>query len=168
MRSLKLDFLHPYPSLGWPAWLLLAAGLALAGGALWQDRQLELSIAAETAEQQRLAPAYKPQKPRIIPGMAVETTQLARDQLALPWNTLFTRLEKVQSKNIALVSLEADGRKTDATLTAEARTLADMLAYVEVLKKEAGFHSVTLSQHALQEEDRELPYRFVLRIRWRN
>lgn len=166
MRSLKLDFLHPISRPGWPAWLLLAAGLALAGWTLWHERQLDQALAAETARQVGVAPA--PGRFARTPAAKGQTGTLsAAEQLALPWSELFAKLEKVQSKRIALLALEADGRRTEATLTAEARDLKDMLAYIDSLKNEAGFSSVTLSSHVLREEDPELPYRFVLRLGWR-
>jgi Tfp pilus assembly protein PilN len=167
MRSLRLDFLHPHARPGWPAWLLLAVGLAVAGWVLWQERHLDQAIAAESARQIRLAPALARILARTPAGGAQTDTLSANEQLALPWSDLFSRLEKVQSKRIALLALEADGRKAEATLTAEARSLKDMLAYIESLRQEAGFSAVTLSSHMLREEDPELPYRFVLRLRWR-
>jgi hypothetical protein len=168
MRSLKLDFLHPHPGVGWPAWLLLATGLALAGWAAWQDRELDRAIAMETATQQRLDAVPKPLRAaqtRVGQTGAVP----AGEQLALPWTALFTRLEKVRVKKpVALIALEADGRRAEATLTAEAKSLNDMLAYLEALERDAGFRSVALASHVLREEDPQLPYRFVLRLGWRN
>lgn len=86
----------------------------------------------------------------------------------MPWGELFVRLETNQSKGIALVALEADARKAEATLTVEARTAKDMLAWIEQLKGKAGFASVTLASHALQESDPQQPIRFVLRLVWRS
>lgn len=169
MRHLKLDFLHPAPGPGWLSWLLLASGLVLAVWSIWHGGRLDRAIAVESAEQLRLNAASRSERAGRIsaapgkPGM-VPTGEL----LALPWNALFARLEKVQSGKVALLSLEADGRKTEATLTAESKTLNDMLAYIEALKREGGFKSVTLSSHVLQEEDAQLPYRFVLRLGWRS
>jgi Tfp pilus assembly protein PilN len=169
MRALKLDFLHPHPRPGWPAWLMLAAGLALAGWTAWHDGQLDRAIAAQLAEQSRLnATPRLARAARVASAPGQAGTVQADEQLSLPWNALLSRLEKVQSRQVALLSLEADGRKTEATLTAEARSLNDMLAYIETLKRDAGFRSVTLSSHVLREEDPQLPYRFVLRLGWRN
>jgi hypothetical protein len=169
MRLLKLDFLHPYPGTGWPAWLLLAAGLALSAWVGWHDRQLDQAISAESAKKPRQASSTMFRKAGSMPVAAGQAeTQSASEQLALSWNGLFAGLEKVQSRHIALLALEADGRKPEATLTAEARTLGDMLAYIDKLESEAGFRSVTLSSHVLQEEDPQHPYRFVLRLGWRH
>lgn len=168
MRSVKLDFLHPQPKAGLLAWLLLVAGLVLAGWTVWQDTQMNHKITAETVEQQKLGKTA-------MAGNAARTgaasnrsgEPMVGEQLSLPWSELFVKLESVKSKDIALVSLEADGRKTEALLTAEARNFDAMLAWIESLKNQAGFRTVTLSSHALKEEDPQQPYRFVLRLGWR-
>lgn len=169
MRSLTLDFLHPRPRTHWLSWLLLTLGIVLSIWTGWQNRQLDLALQKETARETRLRP-----ESRIRPSVRQDDSRenaealSARNQLALPWDRFFAGLERVQSRRIALISLEADGRKTEASLTAEAKNLRDMLAYIEKLKKEAGFKSVVLASHQLQEEDPQLPVRFVLRLRWRN
>lgn len=169
MRSLKLDFLHPQRGPGWVSWLLLAAGFVLVVWSIWHGGRLDRAIAVESAEQLRLNAASRSERAGRISSAPGKPGMLPTGELlALPWNALFARLEKVQSKKIALLALEADGRKTEATLTAEAKTLNDMLAYIEALKREGGFKSVTLSSHTLQEEDEQLPYRFVLRLGWRS
>jgi len=167
MQSLKLDFLHPFPRPHWAAWALLAAGLGLATWVGWQDRQ------AQHALDEAVAAAPKPianaaRRPASATASEEQTVALqAREQLAVPWGELFVRLETNQPKGIALVALEADARKAEATLTAEARTAKDMLAWIEQLKGKAGFASVTLASHALQESDPQQPLRFVLRLGWK-
>ena len=168
MRTLRLDFLHPFPRPHWAGWLLLAAGLGLAVWVGWQGRQ------AQGALDEAVAAAPKPvaaaaRRPASATASEEQTAALqSREQLAMPWGELFVHLEKNLPKNIALVALEADARKPEATLTAEARTAKDMLAWIERLKGEAGFASVTLVSHALQESDPQQPLRFVLRLVWRS
>ena len=168
MRTLRLDFLHPFPRTHWAGWLLLAAGLGLTTWAGWQARQAQAALDAAVAA----APQPVVAVPRrSAPATASEeqtAARQAREQLAVPWGELFVRLETHLPKRIALVALEADARKPEATLTAEARTAKDMLAWVEQLKGEAGFASVTLVSHALQEGDPQHPLRFVLRLVWRS
>lgn len=168
MRTLRLDFLHPFPRPHWAGWLLLAAGLGLAVWVGWQGRlaQTALDEARAAAPQPVAATARRP-----LPAGAGEAQTAARqsgEQLATPWGGLFVRLETTLPKGIALIALEADARKPEASLTAEARTAKDMLAWIEQLKDEAGFASVTLASHALQESDPQQPLRFVLRLAWRN
>jgi len=166
MQSLKLDFLHPFPRPHWAAWALLAAGLGLATWVGWKDRQTQhaLDVAVATAPTPVADAARRPASARA--GEEQTVALQAREELAMPWGELFVRLETNPSKGIALVALEADARKAEATLTAEARTAKDMLAWIEQLKGKAGFASVTLASHALQESDPQQPIRFVLRLVW--
>jgi len=167
MRSLRLDFLHPFPRPHAIAWLLLAAGLGLSVWVGWKDQQVGRALAAASAA----APAPKtlPAARRAAAPTGTEpgAAESSRAQLSTPWGDLFIRLESHRPRQIALLALEADARKPEATLTAEARNAKDMLAWIEQLKDEAGFRSVTLASHAVQEGDAQRPIRFVLRLAWR-
>ena len=167
MRTLRLDFLHPLPRPHWAGWLLLAVGLGLAGWTGWQGRQLQAALDDAVAAAPRQAAGTTRRPARATAGEEQTAARAAREQLALRWGDLLVRLETSRPKNIALVALEADARKPEATVTAEARTAKDMLSYIEKLKGEAAFASVTLASHALQEGDAQQPLRFVLRVVWR-
>lgn len=167
---LKLDFEHPAPRPHWTAWLLLAAGLAAAAWTGWQARQAQAAFERAVAEAPHATQAPAPRRATATAAAVADDTaaRSAREQLATPWSELFMRLEGNLPKRIALVALEVDARKSEAILTAEARDAKDMLAYVEQLKDEAGFATVTLASHALQETDPQRPLRFVLRLGWRS
>jgi len=167
MRSLKLDLLHPLPRPHWAAWLLLAAGLGLAAWVGWQGQQVQRALDEAVAAAPKATGVVARRQDRAKAGEDQTAARQARQQLAVPWGDLFVRLEMNRPKRIALVALEADARKPEATLTAEARSVKDMLAWIELLKGEAGFASVTLASHAVQEEDPQRPLRFVLRLVWR-
>jgi hypothetical protein len=165
VQRLRLDFLHPQPRPHWLGWVLLAAGIALAAWTGWQGRAAQHALAAAVAAQPKVAAPAARAPARA--GAAQGVADTAREQLAVPWNDLFVRLESHRSPRVALLALEADARKAEATLTAEARNAKDMLAYIDQLKAEAGFASVTLASHVLQESNPQQPLRFVLRLAWR-
>jgi Tfp pilus assembly protein PilN len=167
MRSLRLDFLHPLPRPHWAGWLLLATGVALALWVGWQDRQVGVALAEALAAAPPEARTTARRATRAAPGEQREAVESARAQLQVPWSDLFVRLEANRPKRIALVALEADARKTEATVTAEAKNARDMLAWIDELKDKAGFASVTLASHTLREDDPQQPIRFVLRVVWR-
>lgn len=168
MAALKLDFLHPLPRPHWLGWLLLLAGIGAAAWTAWHNRQLDAALADESARASRLQmPGPTPRQARRTATPESTEVLSAREQLTLPWSRLLAGLEAAQSKRIALLALDADGRKPDATLTAEARNLRDMLAYMETLKQRGGFNSVVLASHQLRDEDPQKPVHFVLRLRWR-
>lgn len=164
---LKLDFEHPAPRPHWTAWLLLAAGLAAAAWTGWQAWRAQEAFDRAVAEAPHAAQVPAPRRATAAARTDDTAARSAREQLATPWSELFMRLEGNLPKRIALVTLEADTRKLEATLTAEARNAKDMLAYVEQLKDEAGFTTVTLASHALQEADPQQPLRFIVRLGWK-
>jgi hypothetical protein len=168
MRSLRLDFLHPLPRPHWAGWLLLAAGIAMAVWVGWQDRQVGTALAEALAAAPPETKTAARRTTRVAPGEQQQAAESAQAQLLVPWGDLFVRLEANRPKRIALVALEADARKTEATLTAEAKNARDMLAWIDELKDKAGFASVTLASHTVREDDPQQPIRFVLRLVWRS
>jgi hypothetical protein len=168
MQKPELDFLRETPRLPVAAWVLLAAGIALAATAAWRYLKTEQSLAGERAIAASLEaerPAKKPLRSAMLTQAAAGTAD--RAQLDLPWDTLFGRLEQSRPDGIALLSLEADGRKREASLTAEARRPGIMLDYVERLRSQPGLDAVVLSSHTVRVEDPQEPLRFVVRLRWR-
>lgn len=168
MRRPELDFLRETPRPPATAWLLLALGLALAATAAWRYAQAQRALAAERAVaaglQAAARTAGKPVKAAVPRQVAAETA--ARAQLELPWDTLFGQLEQSRPDEIALLSLEADGRKREASLTAEAKNPGVMLDYLERLRRQSGFDAVVLSSHAVRAEAPQQPLRFTVRLRW--
>jgi hypothetical protein len=167
MRKPELDFLRERPRLPAAAWLLLGLGVLLAATAAARYLKAERGLAGERAVVAGLEAARAARKPAkaVMPQQAAAETA-DRTQLELPWDTLFVQLEKSRPDEIALVSIEADGRKREASLIAEARNPAIMLDYLERLRSQSGFNAVVLSSHTLRAEDPQQPLRFVLRLRW--
>lgn len=167
MRSLRLDFVHPLPRPHWAAWLLLAIGVALAAWVGWQDRQVSAALADAVAAAPAEPRTAARRTAQAAPGQTTAATESAEAQLQVPWGDLFLRLEANRPKRIAMVGLEADARRSEATLTAEAKSARDMLAWIDELKDKAGFASVILASHTVREDDPQQPIRFVLRVVWK-
>lgn len=169
MRRLRLDFLHPSPRPHWAGWLLLAVGLGAAGWAGVRGEEAERALKTAIAEAPASTATAAPRTAGHARGNAADNAAAAaRAQLDAPWGDLFVRLETARVARIALLSLEADARRPEATLMAEARTVKDMFGWIEKLKDESGFASVVLASHAVQANDPQQPVRFVLRLRWRS
>lgn len=169
MRKPELDFLHETPRPPMAAWLLLVLGVVAGATAAWRYLEAEQFLAGEQAVAAGLQAgqaAKKPVKAIATPQQASAETA-GRAQLELPWDTLFGRLEQSRPAEIALLSLEADGRKREARLTAEAKNPGIMLDYVERLRRQSGLDAVVLSSHAVRADDPQKPLRFIVRLRWR-
>ena len=167
MRKPELDFLREMPRPPAAAWLLLVLGITLGATAVLRYLKAEQSLAGERAVTAGLEAARTAKKPvKATMPLQAATEAAGRTQLELPWDALFVLLEQSRPDEIALLSLDADGRKREASLTAEAKNPGAMLDYVERLRKQSGFNAVVLSSHAVRAEDPQQPLRFAVRLRW--
>jgi hypothetical protein len=167
MRPLELDFLRTKPATPLVAWLLLALGIALTLMVLSRYSDVKTGLADETA----LAAQYerdqrkKPSKTRDAVA-AVEPAHAEQALLDKPWGEFFARLERTRPGTIAFLAIDADGRKGDAEITAEARTPGQMLDYVNGLQNQPGFSSVNLTSHIIDDENPQRPVQFMLHLKW--
>ena len=172
---MKLDFFAPAARPAWFAWLLLGLGLA---AAVWTLQTLQAATAEQQRAETRLAslrgpaamrqakPARKPVREDASGLLRQRADAAARDQLQLPWARLLETLQDTRTSEIALLSLEADGRRGDFTLAALAKNHAAMLDFLEALQQAPGFAQVSLTRHELRDLDGEQRVHFTLRGDW--
>lgn len=173
-RALSLN-LVPRPS----PWrmvgtLLLVASLAAAG---WEG--LTYMQLSEQLEQQR-ALARKAGNRRAVPVRPEAETKAALEQqeaelryanriinqLALPWDRLFTEVETSIGDQVTLLSIEPDMSTNTLQITAEAQDLDAMLAYAKRLRTSEVFKDAHLKSHQIQADVAGKPVRFVVNAKW--
>ncbi len=88
-------------------------------------------------------------------------------ELAYSWQPAFDALDAARSGKIALVSLDAVQAKSQLRLVAEARRLADAIAYIDVLQQQPGVRRVELLQHEVQVDDAQKPLRVSILVELR-
>ena len=167
MARLDFDF-HSRPAR--PG--ILGVALALAGVAVmawvWMNLQtahatgagLAMQIAALEKSQSR--PAAHPVKHTA--DAAQRTRSQVSAQLAYSWQPAFEALAAGRSGKIALVSLDAVQSTSRLKLVAEARHLADAIAFIDTLQQQPGIRRVELLQHELQADDAQKPLRFTILV----
>jgi Tfp pilus assembly protein PilN len=167
MRRFQIDFLRHQPATPWAAWLLLALGVILAGLAAARYAEVKDGLAQEAtlARQHEREHRLKPARSK---GPIVQAEAGQQDQTLLnkPWGDLFARLEQTRPDKVAFLALEADGRKAEAVITAESKTPTQMLDYVNSLRKQPEFTSVTLTSHIIDDQNPQHPLQFVVRLKW--
>lgn len=173
MQTLNLDFVTQRRSGSLSGWLLLLAGtLSLVACLAWYSQILAPRL-DET--QARLSKSQKVQRTNQPAVGKVNDKQLAADwaramqvanDLNLPWEQLFSTLEKATGKEVALLTLDPDAVKHEFALTAEARDLKNMLAFYRRMQALAIFHGVTLHAHQVNDQDSERPIRFRITGKW--
>ncbi|HEX7971648.1 MAG TPA: hypothetical protein VF501_05455 [Thiobacillus sp.] len=170
MARLDFDF-HAQPSR--PG--MLAIGLALAGvtALAWSWMNLQAVRATEAGLTMRIAalqksPAHPVVKPATRADDAARVTRArVAAQLAYSWQPAFDALAAAHSGKIALVSLDAVQANAKLKLVAEARQLADAIAYINVLQQQPGVRRVELLQHEVQADDAQKPLRVTILVELR-
>lgn len=169
MRGLGLDFAQPRPRAPWWAWLLLLTGIVIAVWGGMAYRQAEQAAAAARSEWASLLSVTRgAAKVRRDPAREADAANraAARQALERPWGDFLTALQQARPDDIALLALEADARRGQFSLTAEAPDYPAMIAYYGTLRDTAGLREVVLAQHGYREDGQARPVRFVLRGRW--
>lgn len=160
MARLDFDF-HARPARpGKLAAALLLAGVA-ASAWVWSNLQAAHARHDDLSAQIATLEAAK-QRTVAKPAARTETTAYSRiaAQLDFTWQPAFDALAATHSNKIALVSLDAIQAKAQLKLTAEARQLADAIAFIEALQQQPGVKRATLIQHEVQADADQKPVRF--------
>lgn len=167
MRSLQFDFQRkPAPSVA--GWLLFLAGVAGAAGLA----HLKLELDAQRADQaQRLARVQAPGGATALTGnepdeAPVLAARQLLDRAKLPWDTLFTALEKAAAKDVALLAITPDAQRRQVKIHGEARNLAAMLDFQRQLQLNPALSHVVLLDHTVMKDVPFTPVRFHLLAQW--
>jgi hypothetical protein len=172
-NAIQLDFAGPRRGLSLAGGLLLVLGAAAAATVLLEYRAisshragLELRLAAVSRAQN---PA--PSRDAAADNRVAVSAQQAAVDLATPWTLLLSELEQASKDSqgqVALLGVEPDHAKHNVRVSAEARTLALALAYVQRLQSSRSLEYPMLDRHELRADDAQHPVRFELTGEWRD
>lgn len=96
----------------------------------------------------------------------IKDTQLVVNTLSMPWNELLNGVEKSSLDDVALLSLQPDGKKQQLVLTGEAKNLPAVLAYIDRLENQPMLEKAYLQKHGVSETDKEKPVQFTILAVW--
>ncbi|MEY8876491.1 MAG: hypothetical protein AB9M60_08285 [Leptothrix sp. (in: b-proteobacteria)] len=174
LPSLQLDFVAR-PANRWRAlaWLLLAL-LLLAG---WQVLAHEAALQAESDDlagriallQQRASAARMPARARALAPQdlrAIERSNAVIDELAVPWADLLRSLERAEVRGTGLLALTPNAADRSLRLTGEARSMTELLAYVDRVAAQPLLRQVHLVGYATQDRDGVPALTFTLAANW--
>jgi hypothetical protein len=172
-QSIQLDFAGGRRGISLVGGLLLATGALAASGVLLEYRVmsqhragLEMRLAALAQAEAQARPTESIADTRT----AVSAEQAALD-LATPWTLLLSELEQASKENqdqVAVLGVEPDHAKHRVRVTAESRTLALALSYVERLQSSRSLQYPMLDRHEVRADDAQHPVRFELSGAWRD
>lgn len=96
----------------------------------------------------------------------VQAAERVVSQLNLPWNALLRELENLADPAVALLSIEGQGQARTLRMTGEAKTMADVAAYVSRLRGSSQIDAATLSGHEKRQAGAVEVIRFSLDVDW--
>jgi Tfp pilus assembly protein PilN len=165
-----LDFVRRWAAPDWRHWTALGIGLLLTtvavGGWAYESsnrRQLEVQLAQRQAEIDRLKP-----QPVVLPAdVSADAATAAAHALGTQWDGLYVALESCDSPGVVLLSLDAQAKKGQLNIDAEAKNLPAMITYFRALQKLPMLTKVTLYAHHTDKRDAEQPIRFRIGASWK-
>ena len=173
MRAIDIDF-HPAPAAAgrWGGWCALAlAALAVAALA----RQVDAQQDALEALQQRADVLADRLHPAPARAAAADDPATARrlvaanaviDQLAVPWDALFRGLESADARGLGLLAVLPDARERSIRIRGEARSVPEVLAYVDRLAAVPVLAQVHLLGYETLQRDGVAIVSFTLGATW--
>ena len=173
-HAIQLDFADRRRGLSLAGGLLLGLGV-IAAGAVWMEYRvmaqhragLELKLAAlSRADAKALAAADS-----AVDAKTLVSAQEAVSDLATPWTLLLAELEQASKDSqgqVAVLGVEPDHGKHNVRVSAEARTLALALSYVQRLQSSRSIVFPMLDRHEIRADDAQHPVRFELSGAWRD
>lgn len=163
MARLDFDF-HAQPSRPGKLGMLLAlVGIAAVvwAGINWQTaRAAEAEVAKQIAAIEQTKPIRATPSNTRADDAALATQSRIAAQLSYSWQPAFDALAATHNSKVALVSLDAVQAKSQLKLVAEARQLADAVAFIDALQQQPGVKRAALVQHEVQTGDAQKPVRF--------
>lgn len=139
--------------------------LALVSQLREYERQTQQLAALERASgKMPVSSALPPRRDPVELARAQFVRNTARSLLT-PWAQLLSALEDTPT-SVALLSVEPSPAKHSVTLTAEAASPAQMLAYLHRLQVDPRLSDVVLVSHQLQAQAPGTPLRFQLEGHW--
>jgi hypothetical protein len=157
----------------WLAWLALAGAalalVALADHASALDTELDVLRARNQLLAERLRPASArkvPPKPDADELRRIELANGAIDKLAVPWDDLLGSLEAIRVPHIGLLSLVPNAQERSMRLSGEARSVPDLMGYVERITALPLLAQVHLLGYETVPRDGAQVISFTLAARW--
>lgn len=178
MPRLKLKFPDRGQAVPHIDFTLLLIGLLVLSGVFWQFRQVTEEVnywtnrveRLEKQQQQKAAPRSRAASrvKEFSQEIRKEITQANAilDQINLPWETLFDAIEHAATEEIALLSLQPNVSSRTLRISGEAKSIPELLDFVEALERELVFENVHLLNYKIKQDNPQRPIIFLLTAAW--
>ncbi len=173
MNTLSLDFhpRSPQASTRPLAWAALAIAGVAAAATAWHLLQAGDELDARRVRHQVLEARLRPVPRRaevVGPALAhrIASANQAIDALAVPWAGLFQAIESADARGLGVMSLVPNARTRALRLSGEARSVPELLAYVDRLAAQRSLEQVRLEGYETVKRDGVDVVSFTLAATW--
>ena len=88
------------------------------------------------------------------------------ERLAVPWDDLFEAIERADARELGLLALSPNARDRTIQLAGEARTMDELLAYMDRMAKQARLRQVHLMSYSVTAREGVTVVSFTLAATW--
>jgi len=170
MHALAINFVQQRRFASPLGLLLLAAGIVAMGVVTLDYVDALDELDRVELRQARVKSPGDAARPLAGAAALVRTDAKAIDvvagQLGLPWDAVLREIESRSDPAVALLSVEAQGQARTMRISGEAKTMADVVAYVGRLRESPRLTSVFLSGHDEKQAGAVTVVRFSLDAKW--
>ena len=173
IRPIVLDILGGERRVPVAGVALLAAGVIAAAAFGWRFAVLRAEIAdlGERIDAKRSSVPAPPSATAVrVAGVDaaadLRRAQIVLRQLGMPWNDLFSEIERAVDANVGLLGLQPELAAGRVSITAEAKDLNAALAFAERLNGGKVLSDAFLTAHEVRTQDAQRPVRFTVSARW--
>lgn len=138
----------------------------------WQAVEVQRALEAVQAERHTLQVPPEAPKVALSPEekerhrAELKIAQGVIDRLDTPWGVLFSAIDSAFDDQVTLLNVEPESERREVQLTAEAKDLAAMQAYVRQIQNSPTFADAYLVSHQINQQDPLRPVRFIVHARW--
>ena len=170
MNALNINFIAQRRSPSLIGLALLALGVAYAAvvGMHYSDAQDELDRAQsrQARAQRKEAPQHKPAQEQRSAQDELKSAGRIDAELQRPWEAVLHELETRATPDVAVVQLEMQGQARTFHLTGEAKSMDDVVPYVQGLRQSKVLSEVYLAGHEEKTVGAVTVVRFNLNANW--
>lgn len=172
---LRIDFRRPPRARGhWVGWLALALAVPAVVAVSRAYSEVAQRHEAAQSRHDRLAERLRGNGTRRA-AAAPDAQTLADigrantviEQLVVPWDALFDAIEGADARGLGLLSLTPNARDSSLRLAGEARSIDELLAYVDRLAAQPALREVHLLAYSTVVRDGASVLSYTLAATWR-
>ena len=171
MRAVQLDFLQSARRRSGSGSVLLAAAVVAAFFVLSFHADLKSEIQhleSQAAKLERKARGLAPIAQPVDESLQREIRRVNEviEQLALPWDRLFSSVEGAATDRVVLLGIAPDPKSGMVQVSAEASDAETMFDYIRRLEQQRELSQVYLLQHQRERQNTVRPIRFLVSASW--